>query len=60
MQFVLFLRGLMSALPWLPRSDRSGVLCIKRALANGRQAALMPAWGAALADTFFGAVAGLA
>jgi threonine/homoserine/homoserine lactone efflux protein len=36
-----------------------GVLCIKRALAQGRHAAFVAGMGAAFADTIFGAVAGL-
>lgn len=36
-----------------------GVLCIRRALADGRIAAFVAGLGAAVADTFYGAVAGL-
>lgn len=36
-----------------------GLLCIRRALADGRAAAFVAGLGAAVADTFYGAVAGL-
>jgi threonine/homoserine/homoserine lactone efflux protein len=36
-----------------------GLLCIRRALADGRLAAFVAGLGAAVADTFFGMVAGL-
>lgn len=36
-----------------------GLLCIRRALADGRSAAFIAGLGAAVADTFYGAVAGL-
>lgn len=36
-----------------------GLLCIRRALADGRVAAWVAGLGAAVADTFYGAVAGL-
>lgn len=36
-----------------------GLLCIRRALADGRTAAFVAGLGAAVADTFYGAVAGL-
>jgi len=36
-----------------------GLLCIRRALADGRSAAFVAGLGAAVADTFYGAVAGL-
>lgn len=36
-----------------------GLLCIRRALADGRIAAFVAGLGAAVADTFYGAVAGL-
>lgn len=36
-----------------------GLLCIRKALAHGRIAAFVAGLGAALADTFFGAVVGL-
>ncbi|SIS68916.1 LysE family translocator [Insolitispirillum peregrinum] len=36
-----------------------GLLCIRRALADGRGAAFIAGLGAAVADTFYGAVAGL-
>ncbi|MGB0697705.1 MAG: LysE family translocator [Rhodospirillaceae bacterium] len=35
-----------------------GILCIRRALADGRTAAFVAGLGAAVADTFYGAVAG--
>jgi threonine/homoserine/homoserine lactone efflux protein len=36
-----------------------GILCIRKALADGRIAAFVAGLGAAVADTFYGAVAGL-
>lgn len=36
-----------------------GILCIRKALADGRVAAFVAGLGAAVADTFYGAVAGL-
>ncbi len=36
-----------------------GILCIRKALADGRAAAFIAGMGAAVADTFYGAVAGL-
>jgi threonine/homoserine/homoserine lactone efflux protein len=36
-----------------------GILCIRKALADGRIAAFIAGLGAAVADTFYGAVAGL-
>jgi threonine/homoserine/homoserine lactone efflux protein len=59
MQSILFLRGLMIGFALAAPVGPVGVLCIKRALADGRHAAFIAGMGAALADTFFGAVAGL-
>ncbi len=58
-QVQLFLRGLMIGFVLAAPLGPVGFLCIKRALANGRAAAFFVGFGAALADTFFGAVAGL-
>jgi threonine/homoserine/homoserine lactone efflux protein len=59
MQSILFVRGLMIGFALAAPVGPVGVLCIKRALADGRHAAFIAGMGAALADTFFGAVAGL-
>lgn len=59
MDFPLYLRcvgiGFAIAAPIGP----VGLLCIRKALADGRSAAWMAGLGAALADTVFGAVVGL-
>jgi threonine/homoserine/homoserine lactone efflux protein len=55
----LFLRGLVIGFALAAPVGPVGVLCIRRALADGRYAAFVAGLGAAVADTFFGAVAGL-
>lgn len=59
MQSFLFLRGLGIGFALAAPVGPVGILCIRRALAQGRTAALAVGLGAALADSFFGAVAGL-
>lgn len=56
---LLFLRGMVIGFALAAPVGPVGVLCIKRALNDGRIAALCAGLGAALADTIFGAVAGL-
>lgn len=56
---LLFLRGMVIGFALAAPVGPVGVLCIKRALADGRLAAFCAGLGAALADTIFGAVAGL-
>jgi threonine/homoserine/homoserine lactone efflux protein len=58
-QNFLFLRGMVIGFALAAPVGPVGVLCIKRALVNGRLAAFCAGLGAALADTIFGAVAGL-
>jgi threonine/homoserine/homoserine lactone efflux protein len=55
----LFLRGLAIGFALAAPVGPVGVLCIRRVLAEGRNAALGAGLGAALADTIFGAIAGL-
>jgi len=59
MQHFLFLRGLAIGFALAAPVGPVGVLCIRRALQEGRYAAFVASLGAALADTIFGAVAGL-
>lgn len=59
MQYFLFLRGLAIGLALAAPIGPVGILCIRRALAVGCNAAFIAGLGAALADTIFGAVAGL-
>jgi threonine/homoserine/homoserine lactone efflux protein len=59
MQYLLFLRGLAIGFALAAPVGPVGVLCIRRALAEGRHAAFVAGLGAAFADTIFGAVAGL-
>ena len=59
MPSLLFVRGLMIGFALAAPVGPVGVLCIKRALADGRHAALIAGMGAAIADTCIGAVAGL-
>ena len=59
MQNFLFLRGMVIGFALAAPVGPVGVLCIRRALAHGRLAAFCAGLGAALADTIFGAVAGL-
>jgi threonine/homoserine/homoserine lactone efflux protein len=58
-QAILFLRGLAIGFALAAPVGPVGILCIRRALAQGLSAALIAGLGAALADTIFGAVAGL-
>jgi threonine/homoserine/homoserine lactone efflux protein len=58
-QNFLFLRGMVIGFALAAPVGPVGVLCIKRALVHGRLAAFCAGLGAALADTIFGAVAGL-
>lgn len=55
----LFLRGLAIGFALAAPVGPVGILCIRRALADGRYAAFVAGLGAAVADTFYGAVAGL-
>jgi len=54
-----FLRGLAVGFALAAPVGPVGVLCVRRALADGRHAAFIAGLGAAFADTFYGAVAGL-
>lgn len=54
---VLFFRGLAVGFALAAPVGPVGVLCIRRALADGRHAAFIAGMGAAFADTFFGFVA---
>jgi threonine/homoserine/homoserine lactone efflux protein len=55
----LFLRGLAIGFAIAAPIGPVGILCIRKALADGRAAAFIAGMGAALADTAFGAVVGL-
>ncbi|HLN24051.1 MAG TPA: LysE family translocator [Patescibacteria group bacterium] len=55
----LFLRGLAIGFLLAAPVGPVGILCIRRALSDGRYAAFIAGLGAAFADTFYGAVAGL-
>jgi threonine/homoserine/homoserine lactone efflux protein len=55
----LFLRGLAIGFALAAPVGPVGILCVRRALADGRHAAFVAGLGAAFADTFYGAVAGL-
>lgn len=55
----LFLRGVAVGFAIAAPVGPVGLLCIRRALADGRLAAWIAGLGAAVADTFYGAVAGL-
>ncbi|MCA1941417.1 MAG: LysE family translocator [Caenispirillum bisanense] len=55
----LFLRGIAVGFAIAAPVGPVGLLCIRRALADGRFAAWVAGLGAAVADTFYGAVAGL-
>ena len=59
MESYLFLRGLAIGFALAAPVGPVGILCIRRALADGRYAAFVAGLGAAFADTFYGAVAGL-
>lgn len=56
---MVFLRGLAIGFAVAAPIGPVGILCIRKALADGRVAALAAGLGAALADTVFGAVVGL-
>jgi threonine/homoserine/homoserine lactone efflux protein len=58
-QDYLLLRGMVIGFALAAPVGPVGVLCIRRALLDGRHAAFIAGLGAALADTLFGAVAGL-
>ena len=55
----LYLRGVAIGFAIAAPIGPVGLLCIRKALADGRVAAFVAGLGAALADTFFGAVVGL-
>lgn len=55
----LFLRGIGIGFAIAAPIGPVGILCIRKALADGRRAAFVAGLGAALADTTFGAVVGL-
>ena len=55
----LYLRGVAIGFAIAAPIGPVGLLCIRRALADGRLAALVAGLGAACADTVFGAVVGL-
>jgi len=54
---LLFLRGIAIGFAIAAPIGPVGVLCIRKALADGRLAAFVAGLGAAMADTIFGAVA---
>lgn len=56
---MLFLRGIVIGFAIAAPIGPVGLMCIRRALADGRLAAWGAGLGAALADTLFGAVVGL-
>jgi threonine/homoserine/homoserine lactone efflux protein len=56
---LLYLRGIAIGFAIAAPIGPVGLLCIRKALADGRLAAWMAGLGAALADTVFGAVVGL-
>ncbi|SDH11557.1 LysE family translocator [Roseospirillum parvum] len=56
---MIFLKGLLIGFLIAAPVGPVGILCIRRALADGRLAAFVAGLGAAVADTFYGAVAGL-
>lgn len=53
-----YLRGLAIGFALAAPIGPVGILCIRRALADGRHAAFIAAMGAAFADAFYGVVAG--
>ncbi|MDY0242239.1 MAG: LysE family transporter [Rhodospirillaceae bacterium] len=57
MDFSHFLRGLLVGIALAAPVGPVGILCIRRALADGRYAAFVAGLGAACADAFYGAVA---
>ena len=56
---VLYLRGIAIGFAIAAPIGPVGLLCIRKALADGRIAAIVAGLGAAMADTIFGAVVGL-
>lgn len=59
MSFIPFIEGVFIGLALAAPVGPVGILCIRRALAQGRLAAFAAGLGAAFADTFYGAVAAL-
>lgn len=57
-EIALFLRGMVIGFAIAAPVGPVGLLCIRRALGDGRRAAFVAGLGAAVADTFYGAVAG--
>lgn len=55
---VALLRGMAIGFAMAAPVGPVGLLCIRRALSDGRRAAFIAGLGAAVADTFYGAVAG--
>lgn len=55
----VFVKGLIVGFLIAAPVGPVGLLCIRRALADGRMAAFVAGLGAAVADTFYGMVAGL-
>lgn len=55
----LYLRGVAIGFAIAAPIGPVGLLCIRKALADGRVAAFVAGLGAAMADTFFGAVVGM-
>jgi threonine/homoserine/homoserine lactone efflux protein len=56
---LIFLKGMVVGFLIAAPVGPVGLLCIRRALADGRGAAFVAGLGAAVADTFYGMVAGL-
>ena len=57
LDFTVFLRGIAIGFAIAAPIGPVGILCIRKALADGRLAAFVAGLGAALADTLFGGVA---
>ncbi len=57
-EIALFLRGMVIGFAIAVPVGPVGLLCIRRALGDGRRAAFVAGLGAAVAATFYGAVAG--
>ncbi|MDD4952426.1 MAG: lysine transporter LysE, partial [Desulfovibrionaceae bacterium] len=55
---IYFLKGLAIGLSISAPVGPIGLLCIQRTLAGGRRSGLASGLGAAVADTFYGCVAG--
>ena len=56
---IAFVRGIVAGFALAAPLGPVAVLCIRRALARGRLECVLAGLGAAMADTIFGAVAGL-